>query len=75
MKRVCAGRNAAGREQWLEGAPPKAPRSAATACGEGLPALAGSSVLLDVPVGDAENVPGLIPRQKLSASAAETERS
>lgn len=72
---MCAGRNAAGREQRWEGAPPKAPRGAAAACGDGQPALAGSSVLLDVPVGDLENVPGLIPRQKLCASEAETERS
>ena len=71
---MCAGRNVAGRERRSEGAPPKALRSAAAACNEGLPALAGSSVLLHVPVGDLENVPGLIPRQKLCASEAETER-
>lgn len=62
VKRVRAGRNAAGREQWSEGAPPKV-----------LPALAGSSVVLEVRV-DLENVPGQIPRQKLGASEAKTER-
>lgn len=58
---VCGG-NAAGGEQRLEGAAQK------------LRAQGSGSVVLHVRV-NLEDVPGLIPRQQLCASGAETERS
>lgn len=57
---LCAGGNAAGWEQQLEGAAQK------------LHAQGSGSVLLHVCM-DLEDVPGLIPRQQLCASGAEAE--
>lgn len=58
--RLCAGGNAAGWKQQLEGAAQK------------LRAQGSGSVLLHVCM-DLEDVPGLIPRQQLCASGAEAE--